>query len=73
MSFLCFAEQRLPSLASLRTIRFFCFGHPNVDVLLDRYLTRNLSPLKPAENFVPVTEFNRDFADLVLKFEVAKK
>ncbi|KAG7013790.1 Agamous-like MADS-box protein AGL61, partial [Cucurbita argyrosperma subsp. argyrosperma] len=28
---------------------------------------------KPAENFVPVTEFNRDFADLVLKFEVAKK
>ncbi|XP_022974284.1 agamous-like MADS-box protein AGL62 [Cucurbita maxima] len=51
----------------------FCFGHPNVDVPLDRYLTRNLSPPKPAENFVPVTEFNRDFADLVSKFEVAKK
>ncbi|XP_038896633.1 agamous-like MADS-box protein AGL62 [Benincasa hispida] len=53
--------------------KIFCFGHPDVDVLLDRYLTGNLSPPKQAESYIPVAEFNRDFTDIALEFEAEKK
>ena len=38
-------------------------------MLLDRYLTEKLSPPKPAESYIPVAEFNRDF---VSKFEAVE-
>ncbi|XP_038875004.1 agamous-like MADS-box protein AGL62 [Benincasa hispida] len=53
--------------------KVFCFGHPDVEGLLDRYLNKNLSPPKPAESYIPVEEFNRDFADVALEFETEKK
>ncbi|XP_023006252.1 agamous-like MADS-box protein AGL62 [Cucurbita maxima] len=71
LSVLCGAEVAI--IVFSPNDKVFCFGHPNVDVLLDRYLTGNLSPPKPAESYVPVAEFNRDFADLVLEFEAEKK
>ncbi|KAG6574839.1 Agamous-like MADS-box protein AGL62, partial [Cucurbita argyrosperma subsp. sororia] len=71
LSVLCGAEVAI--IVFSPNDKVFCFGHPDVDVLLDRYLTGNLSPPKPAESYVPVAEFNRDFADLVLEFEAEKK
>ncbi|CAK9329316.1 unnamed protein product [Citrullus colocynthis] len=71
LSVLCGAEVAI--IVFSPNDKVFCFGHPDVDVLLDRYLTGNLSPPKRAESYIPVAEFNRDFADFALEFEAEKK
>ncbi|XP_022156144.1 agamous-like MADS-box protein AGL62 [Momordica charantia] len=53
--------------------KVFSFGHPNVDVLFDRFLTGNLAPPQPVERYVPVEELNREFADAERELEVQKR
>lgn len=71
LSVLCGAEVAI--IVFSPNDKVFSFGHPDVDLLLDRFLTGNLTPPKPAESYVPVAEFNCDFADLAAELEAEKK
>ncbi|XP_039019248.1 agamous-like MADS-box protein AGL62 [Hibiscus syriacus] len=48
----------------------FCFGHPNVDVILDRYLNGN--PLEDADIASCFEEFNEECRETLEKLEVEK-
>ncbi|XP_022155748.1 agamous-like MADS-box protein AGL62 [Momordica charantia] len=71
LSVLCGAEVAI--IVFSPNDKVFCFGHPNVDLLLDRFLTGNSAPPKPAESYVPVAQLNREFADAVRELEAEKR
>uniref|UniRef100_A0A9I9DMM2 Aspartic proteinase CDR1-like n=1 Tax=Cucumis melo TaxID=3656 RepID=A0A9I9DMM2_CUCME len=54
------------------TGKIYTFGHPNVDMLIDRFLTSNFVPTKPAEAYLPLEELNRDLKDATAEFEIEK-
>ncbi|XP_038902722.1 agamous-like MADS-box protein AGL62 [Benincasa hispida] len=71
LSILCGAE--IAILVFSPTGKIYTFGHPNVDLLLDRSLTANFAPPKPAESYLPLAELNRDFDDAMAEFEIEKR
>ncbi|XP_022944450.1 agamous-like MADS-box protein AGL61 [Cucurbita moschata] len=71
LSVLCGAE--IAILVSSASNKLYTFGHPNVESLLDRFLTGNSSPPKPAEAYFPLQELNRDFDDVAAEFDIEKR
>ena len=71
LSVLCGAE--IAILVSSATNKLYTFGHPNVESLLDRFLTGNSAPPKPAEAYLPLQELNRDFDDVAAEFDIEKR
>ncbi|KGN61964.1 agamous-like MADS-box protein AGL62 [Cucumis sativus] len=55
------------------TDKIYTFGHPNVDFLIDRFLTSNFVPPKPVEAYLPLEELNRDLKDVTAEFETEKR
>ncbi|KAA0054324.1 hypothetical protein IC582_028814 [Cucumis melo] len=72
LSILCGAEIAVLVFSSRGKI--YTFGHPNVDALLDRFLTgNNTVPPKPAEAYLPIAELNRDLSKAEAEFEIEKR
>lgn len=71
LSILCGAEIGILVFSSSGKI--YTFGHPNVDSLLDRFLTANFAPPKPPEAYLPLAELNRDFENATVEFEFEKR
>ncbi|XP_023512238.1 agamous-like MADS-box protein AGL61 [Cucurbita pepo subsp. pepo] len=71
LSVLCGAEIAI-LVASSRN-KLYTFGHPNVESLLDRFLTGNSAPPKPAEAYLPLDELNRDFDDVAAEYDIEKR
>lgn len=51
----------------------FCFGHPDVGAVVDRYLTGNLCHSSESLDEVPVDDFNRQHAEAQKELEMEKK
>ncbi|XP_059441854.1 agamous-like MADS-box protein AGL61 [Corylus avellana] len=51
----------------------FCFGHPDVGAVVDRYLTGNLCHSSESLDEVPVDDFNRQHAEAEKELEMEKK
>jgi pheromone receptor transcription factor len=52
----------------------FCFGHPDVETVVNRYLSGNTCcPSKSLNNVVPVDDFNRQHAEAQKELEKEKK
>ncbi|KAF5444267.1 hypothetical protein F2P56_036755 [Juglans regia] len=51
----------------------YSFSHPNVDTVLNSYLTGNALPVYSAVNPWPVEEFNKEYAESLKELEDEKK
>ncbi|KAF5446404.1 hypothetical protein F2P56_032035 [Juglans regia] len=51
----------------------YSFGHPNVDTVLNSYLTGNALPAYSAVNPWPVEEFNKEYAESLKELDDEKK
>ncbi|XP_022986186.1 agamous-like MADS-box protein AGL62 [Cucurbita maxima] len=71
LSVLCGAE--IAILVASSSNKLYTFGHPNVESLLDRFLTGNSAPPKPAEAYLPLEELNRDFDDVAAEYDFEKR
>ncbi|KAE8037953.1 hypothetical protein FH972_010503 [Carpinus fangiana] len=51
----------------------FCFGHPDVEAVLNRYLGNGNTFPQPCKKYVPVDEFIRQYAEAQKELEIEKK
>ena len=72
---LCGAEVAV--IVFSRKDKVFCFGHPDVETVLDRYLTTGENTLitdesSSSQNYVAVNEFNMQYAEAQKELEMEK-
>jgi pheromone receptor transcription factor len=51
----------------------FCFGHPDVEAILNRYLGNGNNFPQPFKKYVLVNEFIRQYAEAQKELEIEKK
>ena len=70
---LCGAEVALMVLTPKQ--KAYCFGHPDVDTIINRYLSQNNNSFahSSSQSYVPVDEFNRQYSESEKELEKEKR